>query len=175
LKGIFLEQCGARSRFQTAPLLKEREQFLSHLLQQGTSRPQVRSVARYLIQIIRLMDLTSLRDVELEEIKNAGECWANYRGPERRRKAGRAAAVCFTYVAKKWFRFHGHLVVPPVSPPPFDELIRDFVGYLRSVRGLSSETIKGYSWRAEVVSAMAFESTGQSFLSLTERCRCLPR
>ena len=99
---------------------------------------------------MRQMDLTSLRDVELEEIKKAGECWSNYRGPERRNKAGRAAAVCFTYVAKNWFRFHGHLVVPAVSPQPFDELIRDLVGYLRSVRGLSSETIKGYSWRAGV-------------------------
>jgi len=91
----------------------------------------------------------SYRDVELEEIKNVGECWANYRGPERRKKAGRTAAACFTYVAKKWFRFHVHLVVPSAPLQPSDELIRDF-GYLRSERGLSSETIRGYSWRAGV-------------------------
>src|SRR5712664_1924417 len=61
---------------------------------------RVRSVAAYLIHIIRLMELTSLRNVELEEIKKAGECWANYRGPHRRRRAGKAAAFCFTNVAK---------------------------------------------------------------------------
>ena len=40
---------------------------------------RVRSIAAYLIHIIRLIDLTSLRIVELEEIKKAGECWATSR------------------------------------------------------------------------------------------------
>jgi hypothetical protein len=50
-----LEQSGARRRHRVAPLLKEREQFLSHLLRQGTSQHRVRSVAAYLIHIIRFM------------------------------------------------------------------------------------------------------------------------
>jgi integrase/recombinase XerD len=107
IESIFLEDPGARRRYRTAPLLKEREQFLSHLLRRGTSRYRVRSVAAYLIHIIRLMELTSLRNVELGEIKKAGECWANYRGPHRRRRAGKAAAFCFTNVAKNWLHFHG--------------------------------------------------------------------
>ena len=107
------EQAGARRRHRVAPLLKEREQYLSHLLQRGTSQHRVRSVAAYLIHIIRLMELTTLRKVDLEEIKKAGECWANYRGPHRRRRAGRTAAFCFTNVAKNWFRFHGQLAIPP--------------------------------------------------------------
>ena len=77
-----LEQSEARRRHRVAPLLKEREQYLSHLLQRGTSQHRVRSVAAYLIHIIRLMELTTLRKVDLEEIKKAGECWANYRGVE---------------------------------------------------------------------------------------------
>ena len=109
IESIFLENPGARRRYRTAPLLEEREQFLSHLLRRGTSLRRVRPVAAYLIHIIRLMDLTSLRNVELEEIKKAGERWANYRGPHRRRKAGRAAAFCFTNVAKSWLHFHGRL------------------------------------------------------------------
>ncbi len=100
IESIFLEEPAARTRYRTAPLLEEREQFLSHLLRRGTSQHRVRSVAAYLIHIIRLMELTSLRNVELEEIKKAGECWANYRGPHRRRRAGKAAAFCFTNVAK---------------------------------------------------------------------------
>jgi integrase/recombinase XerD len=143
-----LEQPGARSRHRTAPLLKEREQYLSHLLRQGTSRLRVRSVAAYLIQIVRIMELTSLRSVELDEIKKAAESWANYRGPHRRRKAGQAALFSFTNVAKNWFRFHHRLAMPPASPGPFDEFLKDFVEFMRSAQGLSAETIKGYRSRA---------------------------
>jgi integrase/recombinase XerD len=108
MEGIFEEPL-ALTRHRTAPLLREREQFLSHLLRQGTSHHRVRSIAAYLIHIVRLMELTSLRSVDVEEIKKAGKCWANYRGPHRRKKAGKAAAFCFTNVAKKWLRFHGRL------------------------------------------------------------------
>jgi integrase/recombinase XerD len=145
-----LEQSWARSRHQLAPLLKEREQYLSHLLRQGTSRLRVRSVAAYLIHIVRLMELTTLRSVEVEEIKKAGESWANYRGPHRRRRAGKTAAFCFTNVAKNWFRFHRRLAVPPASPGPFDEFLNDFVEFMRSAQGLSPETIRAYSSRAGI-------------------------
>jgi hypothetical protein len=94
IEGI-LEEPLALTRHRTAPLLGEREQFLSHLLRQGTSHRRVRSIAAYLIHIVRLLELTSLRSVGVEEIKKAGECWANYRGPHRRRKAGRTASLLF--------------------------------------------------------------------------------
>lgn len=149
IEGI-LEEPLALTRHRTAPLLKEREQFLSHLLRQGTSQRRVRSISAYLIHIVRLLELTTLRSVEVAEIKEAGECWANYRGPHRRRKAGRAAAFCFTNVAKKWFRFHGRLTVPPAPTHPFSEHIRDFIECMRSTQGLSPDTIRGYSSRAGV-------------------------
>jgi hypothetical protein len=71
-----LEEPLALGCHRTAPLLREREQFLSHLLRQGTSRRRVRSIAAYLIHIVRLMELTSLRDWEsrrvLVELSRAG-------------------------------------------------------------------------------------------------------
>jgi hypothetical protein len=67
IEGI-LEEPLALIRHETTPLLKEREEFLSHLLRQGTSHLRVRSIAGYLIQVVRLMELTSLRNVRLEEI-----------------------------------------------------------------------------------------------------------
>src|SRR6266853_5909367 len=48
IEGI-LEEPLALTRHRTAPLLKERELFLSHLLRQGTSHHRVRSIAAYLI------------------------------------------------------------------------------------------------------------------------------
>jgi integrase/recombinase XerD len=149
IEGI-LEERPALIRHRSAPLLREREQFLSHLLRQGTSHHRVRSIAAYLIHIVRLMELTRLRSVEVEEIKKAGECWANYRGPHRRRKPGRAAAFCFTYVAKKWFRFHGRLTIPRAPPHPFSEHIRDFIECMRSTQGLSPDTVRSYSSKAGV-------------------------
>src|ERR1700738_2067681 len=149
IEGI-LEEPLALTRHRTAPLLREREQFLSHLLRQGTSRRRVRSIAAYLIQIVRLMELTSLRDVGSDEIGKAAECWASYRGPDRRRKAGKTAASCFSGVAKKWFRFHGRLTSSRVSENPGSELVRDFTEYMRSTQGLSPDTIRSYGWRTGV-------------------------
>jgi integrase/recombinase XerD len=71
-----LEEPLALGRHRNAPLLREREQFLSHLLRQGTSRRSVRSIAAYLIHIVRLMELTSLQDVESHEIGKTAECWS---------------------------------------------------------------------------------------------------
>jgi integrase/recombinase XerD len=146
----FLEEPLAWMRHRTAPLLTEREQFLSHLLQQGTSHRRVRSIAAYLIHIVRILELTSLRGVVFEEITKAAERWANRRGPHRRKQAGKASAYCFTNVAKKWLRFHGRLVVPRAAPDPFSELISDFEERMRTTQGLSPETIRSYNSRAKV-------------------------
>jgi integrase/recombinase XerD len=126
IEGI-LEEPLALTRHRTAPLLREREQFLAHLLREGTSHRRVRSIAAHLIHVVRILELTNLRSVEVEEIKKAGECWANYRGPHRRRKAGKAAACCFTGVAKKWLRFHDRLTVTPALAHPFGEFVSDFI------------------------------------------------
>jgi len=149
IEGI-LEEPLALARHRTAPLLREREQFLSHLLRQGTSHRRVRSIAAYLIHVVRFMELTSLRSVQVEEIEKAAECWANYRGPHRKRRAGRTAAFCFRNVAKNWLRFHGRLMVPPTPVHPFSELISDFVQYMRSSQGLSPDSIRTYGSRARV-------------------------
>lgn len=144
-----LEEPLALARHRLAPLVKEREQFLSILLGQGTSRRRVRSIAAYLIHAVRLLNLTNLRDVKVEEIKNAAESWANYQGPLRRKKAGRSAAACFTRETTKWLRFHGRLTAAPSPARPFKEIISDFREALGSTHGLSLDTIRTYSSRAE--------------------------
>jgi hypothetical protein len=58
------------NRHQTAPLLKEREVFLTQLQQQGTSRKALRNLSGELLQVVRLLKLTEMRDVSLEEIPN---------------------------------------------------------------------------------------------------------
>jgi hypothetical protein len=113
------------------------------------SLPRVRSVSRYMIQIIRFMGLTTFRTVEPDEIAKAGESWAAYRGPDRRRGSGKSSSFMLTYVKKNWFRFHGRLAIPSASVHPFDKEIRDFTEFLRSTHGLSLVTVQGYSSRAK--------------------------
>src|ERR1700733_13012985 len=64
-----------RSKQLAAPLLSEREQYLSHLLSQGISVQRVRSIAMLLLHIIRLIELDHPRMVQTEEIEKASIRW----------------------------------------------------------------------------------------------------
>jgi hypothetical protein len=149
IETIVLEEPVARTRFRTAPGLEEREQFLSHLLRRGLGHPRLRSISGYMLQIVRLMGLTTFRTVRLDEIENVAKVWDAYRGPDRRRKSGKPACA-LTFVAKNWFRFHGRLAVAPTPVHPFDKEIRDFIDFMRSTHGLSLFTVLGYSSRAKL-------------------------
>jgi integrase/recombinase XerD len=52
-----------RLRHESAPLLKEREQYLTHLLQRAYSRVSARCTAAYLVHVVRVMNMTSMRIV----------------------------------------------------------------------------------------------------------------
>ncbi len=72
----FLEHPFFLNRHRQAPVLKERESFLSHLQQQGASRKALRNLSAELLQEVRLLKLTEMRDVSLEEIRRAARYWA---------------------------------------------------------------------------------------------------
>jgi integrase/recombinase XerD len=61
----FLEHPFFLNRYRQAPLLKERESFLSHLQQQGTSRKALRNLSGQLLQVVRRLNLPEMRDVSL--------------------------------------------------------------------------------------------------------------
>ena len=50
------ERAFSLKRHRDAPLLKEREEFLRRLLQQGTSRAALRNLSGELIHVARLRD-----------------------------------------------------------------------------------------------------------------------
>src|SRR5258708_36194120 len=58
-----------------APVLAEREQSLAYLLENGVSRPSVRSTACTLMHLVRLLDLHSVRAVHISEIEQASARW----------------------------------------------------------------------------------------------------
>jgi integrase/recombinase XerD len=130
-------------RHRTAPLLEEREQYLTHLLQIGWDADRVRAVAGYLVRIVHVMGLTSLRSVEPTEIEEAGVRWADNKGPERIGKRPDTSPRIFTLTARQWLRFHGALIVPTVPPGRFDAQLVEFRRALES-RGLAAITIRSY-------------------------------
>lgn len=132
-----------QQRHLTAPLLKEREEFLTHLLQIGWNTDRVQVVAGYLVRIVLVMGLTSLRNVELSEIAEAAVRWANNRGPERIGKRLHTSPKIFAMHARQWLRFHNSLLLPTAPPGLFDTQLAEFRKALES-RGLASLTIRNY-------------------------------
>jgi site-specific recombinase XerD len=133
-------------RHESAPLLKEREHYLTHLLQEGLDRSVVRSTAAYLIHIVRIMNMTSLRPVRQEEINIAGKVWAAYKEPHRKKKQSKGSPITFIQIARKWLRFHHQLETPPSNL--FQPLIAEYVEAMRSARRLAPDTVFAYSSKA---------------------------
>jgi integrase/recombinase XerD len=135
-------------RHRAAPLLKEREQYMSHLLQIGWDARRVLGVGSLLIHIVHAMGLTSLRMVGLTEIDQAGERWTNtYRGGARAH--GTASSLLFVMRARQWLRFHGRLILPAAPTGRFDAHLAQFKSALE-LRGLASCTITLYVDRSQV-------------------------
>src|SRR5271156_1362188 len=57
-------------RHRAAPLLRERDEYLTHLLEKGLEPTRVRCVAAFLVHIVQLLALDRLREVEQHEIED---------------------------------------------------------------------------------------------------------
>ena len=102
-----LEQPFYIARHEEAPLLLEREAFVEHLLRQGTSLGAARIVAWQLLNVIRLLKLTQLRDVWIDEIEAAAKKWTRQQRSNPNIRSYKHSRSFFIYVAKKWLCFAG--------------------------------------------------------------------
>ncbi len=76
----------------TGASAKEREQFLEHCQQQGTSHKALHSMTPELIAVIRLLRMEEFREVSLEEIKQAAKVWAEEQRSNPKARTGRTTA-----------------------------------------------------------------------------------
>src|SRR5881394_3555769 len=113
-------------RHREAPLMKERELFLRHLQQQGTSRVALRNLSGELIHVVRLLRLEKLRDISQEEIQRAAQRWARQQRSNPKAHSYGNSASFFIYAAKKWSRFHGRLKLPSAPRTRFADQLSDF-------------------------------------------------
>ena len=143
----YLEHPFFLNRHRQAPLLKEREAFLSHLQQPGTSPKALRNLSGELLPVMRLLKLTEMRDVSLEEIQRAALCWAREQRTNPKAQSHDNSASFFVYAAKKWLRFHGRLKRPSAPPMRFADELGDFARYMTEEQGLSPQSVRSHCWK----------------------------
>jgi integrase/recombinase XerD len=140
----------SRVRQRQAPLFEEREQYLSHILEQGTSKTHARLVGSMLLHIIRVMQLDSMRRVDVEEVREAANRWLTDPWPVKLRNGSQKSTSTFTYLALKWLTFHDQLNIAVEPKGPYDLILDQFVHFLTFTRGLASQTIDGYTSRVSL-------------------------
>lgn len=136
-------------RHKSAPLLRQRERFLAHLEATGTKRSAIRIAATYLLQVVNILGLRSLREVTIEEVDRAADHWNTVHNQDKHKQypAGQFGVRCFAQTARRFLRFEGKLQYPRL-PQPFSKYLEEFVEAMSTERGLSEATIRGRRYRA---------------------------
>jgi integrase/recombinase XerD len=148
-------------RQHAAPLRLEREQYLSELLNQGTSKGHVRVVASRLLHINRLLNLSTLRTVQTSELDLATLTWVSYIRSHKTRKVGVSTAYTFRNAAENWLRFHNLLAVPEVATHPFDIVFLDFMHFIKVTQQMSVDSIQSHRSKISQFLAWARERNEQ--------------
>ena len=146
-----IESCfvrpSTRARYLDAPLLKERDNYLSHLLRQGTNQKLAKDTATILQHGIRLLKMTDPRHVSQAEVIQASIHWAT---EGKRHPNADIASACAQRFARKitsWLRFNGLLTETQIAPHAFDPFLLSFLENLRSTRSLTPGSIASYKTR----------------------------
>lgn len=134
-----------RQRHQCAPLLNQRERYLSYLLRIGITPKRVRDAANTLLNLIQVLELNELRPVRLEEITSAISSLGKQNGAvQNSRELAVRNPVAFRRFAIGWLRFTNALVIERDPVPPFQELLQHYLETMRDERGFAPATLKVY-------------------------------
>ncbi len=135
-------------RHRNAPLLAEREAFLKHRQEQGTSSSALRHLSSALLNITIGLHLKSLREIDMKEIKEAARIWAETQQCNPRVRTYIHCVNYFTFTARRWLLFLGKLKVPIVPRARFADQVDDFATYMTEEQGLTSQSVKMQCFRA---------------------------
>ena len=143
-----LELPFALNRHRDAPLLEERLAFLKYLQERGTSRAALRNVSGQMLHVIHLLKLETLRDVSVEEVKEAARRWGEQQRANAKARTYVRTQSYFEYVAKKWLHFAGRLKSPPRPRPWFTDHLEDFARWMTEEQGLAPLSVRSHRWKA---------------------------
>lgn len=126
IDSVFLIE-SVREKHRRAPLLAERERYLTYLFEIGTRREQVRSIACMLLQVVQALKLHTARPVGMDEILSGCERWIEDSSVCRSRTAGMRSRHTFRRIAMNWLRFQGDFIAAQKPFTKFDGLLSDFL------------------------------------------------
>src|ERR1700723_1339326 len=144
---ILFQRQYERTRQREAPLLREREQYLNHLMYSGASVRRVRVIASKLLHINHLIGMESLRKVDEVELEQAVKSWVAYIDEHPRRRVAATPSYTFLNTPVKWLRFHHLLPIQPLRIGPFDSLLTEFMQFLVNERRMPPDTIQSYRFK----------------------------
>ena len=130
------------ARLNEAPLRAEREMFLTHLREQGTTEEQVRILATRVVEINRLLGMTKVRMIHTSELEESINQELQNLRTHKTRKVAPSTAFTLRTTAKKWLRFNECLVVMEKPAPPFDGILLKFATHVQSVRGEHASSLR---------------------------------
>jgi integrase/recombinase XerD len=124
----------------SAPLPKQRVEFLQHCAVSGSPRSTLRRKAHELLVIVDQFNLQPEGLVNVEDIEAASRRWA-YRQPSHYKlKEAEKTRIHFVRVTRRWIAFLNRLRPPVV--PPYLRLIDEFAAHMERDKGLSPMTIR---------------------------------
>jgi integrase/recombinase XerD len=136
------------ARHRKAPLAQERERYLIHRQSEGCADETLIGIARELLCIVNELEISS-DGVTLERIESTALKWARSQCLRGRAQGDKWSRQRFVQVATQWLRFLGWLREPILERKVFADMIDDFVLWMESERGLSTKTIRNYSWHTK--------------------------
>lgn len=130
------------ARYAHLPMAEERQQFLQHKLDEGSSWSSLRQLGIYIAAAVSRMQLTSESRLTPKAIDIAAKAWANREPHASRLTDPQQVQRRFRVIVTDWYRFLGRLDEPPILEGPHHSVLQNFARFLRDERGLAEPTIK---------------------------------
>ena len=140
LSTLFVKQA-ALDRHLKAPFLHERNVYLEHLREQGTSLRRLMTVASMLVHVIEYLQLETLASVDRETIQSGAARWA-YEAIWQKKIGVAANENAFRAIATSWLRFHDALLTPPVPVYPFGDVFPAYLHHLIRTRAICDDYMR---------------------------------
>ncbi len=131
-------------RYRAAPLVEQRERYLVHLRETGTSRFTLRKCANDQLSLVQLLDLKEGSRVRSCRVEAVTAIWSRPKGRRCKRSASPKATARFVSRGIQWLRFLGWLDEPEHEHHPHHAEVAIFEKWLRQERGLSTTTVQDY-------------------------------
>jgi site-specific recombinase XerD len=134
------------TRHRDAPFFEERDHYLRYRAEQGCAHGTLLRIARELLPIVYRLDIPSDSLVPVQQVNTAAERWARQQCRRGRAHSFKWSRGLFVQVATNWLQFLGRLDKPTAKQLPFEGVIEEFCRWMNVERGLSSVTVRNYSW-----------------------------